>query len=702
MHMDNRHSTRASTHITPLNAYVVVVALGAFTILAATVARADWSSFVGNHPAGCAIFGALLIVGEARPLKWLRLNDGGELTASWSFALAILLLDAPAGALLLMVIASVIGDTIHRKPLLRIVFNASQITLSLAVAITVLSVLGQLSRLSDGAPLGPTWFAIAFTGATALFVVNATLTCVALALHEGTSIHTMMRRGLPLNVSTDGALVALSPIFAVVAQRSLLLLPLIVVTAGFVYRSTRAALDNEHRANHDELTALLNRRAFMARLTDELNDRDPERCCALVLIDLDEFKQTNDQLGHAVGDLVLCEVGIRLGGHQRQGEIAARLGGDEFAVLLTQVTSAESARVRAEQLLATLRTPLNSVGFPIAVGASIGVSIWPHDGSDSATMMQAADLAMYSAKRAGNSVQLCRETTGAGEVGRLTLLTDLQSALARRELVLWYQPQFDLVTGRIIGLEALIRWNHPRLGIVTPDQFMSMAEHTDLMAPITEFVMQRAANDLSEWLRINPALRVAVNVSAQNLHDLEFPKLVKATLEATGLSPDAFEIEITENAVLAHPDRAKAVLQTLHQTGVRITIDDFGTGFSSLANLRQLPIQVIKIDRSFVRDMVIDADDHTIVRIVVELAHRLGLTTIAEGVESIECLDELRSLGCDAAQGYLIARPMPAEDVAAWLIGAGETWHTLIHKDKNNCGASAARDTSAQALALTR
>jgi diguanylate cyclase (GGDEF)-like protein len=664
----NHHGSSSASQPRSLKLYVAAVTCGAAAIIFATFLHASRSVFIGAKPAAVVIFAVLLVVGEARPLKWLRLNDGGELTASWSFALAILLLDAPAGAILMMAVASVVGDSIHRKPLMRTVFNASQITLALAVAVNLLTLFGQDDELSSGAPLDLTWFAVAFIAATALFVVNATLTCIALALHEGTSINRMMRRGLHLNISTDGALVALSPIFAVVAQRSLLLLPLIVATAGFVYRSTRSALDNEHEANHDELTTLLNRRAFMARLADELSEREPTRCCALVLIDLDEFKQINDRLGHSVGDSVLRELGIRLGGRQRQGEIAARIGGDEFALLMTNVASPTAASARAEQLLALIREPLASVGFPLGIAASVGVSAWPDDGADAATLIQAADLAMYAAKRAGNSVQVSRSGGGPSEVGRLTLLAELQAGLARGELTLWYQPQLDLVTGRIIGFEALIRWNHPKLGIVTPDHFMALAEHTDLMAPLTEFVVRTAARDLVQWLPVDSELQVAVNVSAQNLHDLEFPKFVARILAETDLPSRALEIEITENAVLAHPDRARAVLQTLSQAGVRITIDDFGTGFSSLANLRQLPVQEIKIDRSFVRDMARDPDDHTVVRAVVDLAHRLGLTTVAEGVETQECLDQLREIGCDAAQGFLIARPMPARDVERWLL----------------------------------
>jgi diguanylate cyclase (GGDEF)-like protein len=662
--MTTEHAPRTS-RVTALNVYVGFIVLSAIALLLPDLIRADRASLVGHNTAACLIFAALLLLGEARPLKWLRLNDGGELTASWAFALAILLLDAPLGAMLAMALASLIGDLIHGKPPLRTAFNVGQITISLEAASIILTAFGQGDTLSVGGALGPAWFLTAATAASALFVVNASLTCVALALHEGTSIPGMMRRGLPLNISTDGALVALSPIFAVVAQRSLLLLPLIVATAGLVYRSTQSALDHEHQANHDELTTLLNRRAFLSRISDELLDRDPSRHCALVLIDLDGFKQTNDQLGHAVGDLVLREVGQRLS--SRSGEIAARLGGDEFAVLLTNVSTAESAHLQASALLVDLCRPLTEAGFPLAIGASIGVSIWPNDGTDAATLTQAADLAMYAAKQVGNSVRLYRETSGAAEVGRVTLLADLQAALGRNELVLWYQPQIDLASEKVIGLEALIRWHHPRLGLVTPGQFMPMAEHTDLMRPITAFVVNQAASDLAGWLQFDPTMRVAINVSAQNVHDLEFPKLVRDTLATHAVPAVAFEIEITENAVLAHPDRAMVVLDTLHETGVRITIDDFGTGYSSLANLRRLPVQTIKIDRSFVGTMMVDPDDRIIVRSVSDLARSLGLNTVAEGVETVECLDELRAIGCDAAQGYLISRPMPAPAVEEWL-----------------------------------
>jgi diguanylate cyclase (GGDEF)-like protein len=475
----------------------------------------------------------------------------------------------------------------------------------------------------------------------------------------------MMRRGLPLNVSTDGALVALSPIFTVVAQRSLLLLPLLVVTAGFVYRSTRTALDHEHEANHDVLTTLLNRRAFMQRVSDELVDRAPTRYCGLILIDLDDFKQINDRLGHAVGDRVLQEVGRRLG--SRSGEIAARLGGDEFAVLFTQVASPLVAQRKADALLAALSEPFGDLGFPLAISASVGVSVWPHDGDDADQLLQSADLAMYSAKRTGNSAHLYQHVQGSREVGRVTLLGDLQAALTNHELVLWYQPQMQLATTTISGFEALIRWNHPRHGMVPPDQFMPLAEHTDLMGPITRFVVDRAAGDLAEWLRNDPTLRVAVNVSAQNLHDLDFPKFVSETLQRHAVPEDQFEIEITENAVLAHPERAHVVLDALTRSGVRVSIDDFGTGYSSLANLRSLPVTAIKVDRSFVTDMMTDADDRIVVRSVIDLGCSLGLIVIAEGVETDECLVELERMGCHAAQGWAIARPMPAAEVPTWL-----------------------------------
>ncbi|HSB85012.1 MAG TPA: EAL domain-containing protein, partial [Ilumatobacteraceae bacterium] len=274
---------------------------------------------------------------------------------------------------------------------------------------------------------------------------------------------------------------------------------------------------------------------------------------------------------------------------------------------------------------------------------------------------------MYSAKKIRNSIHVYRESDVGTGTGRLDLLAELETGIARGELQLWYQPQIHVTTGEVVAFEALVRWDHPRFGLVLPDDFMPIAEHTDLMGPITQEVVNLAIRDAMRWRSIFPAVRVAVNTSARNLHDLSFPKLIDATLRAHRASPDVLELEITENTVINQPERTRAVLESLEELGVRLSIDDFGTGYSSLAHLRSLPVHAIKIDRSFVRDIADDPDDQVIVRTILELARNLGLDTVAEGVESGRATQLLHEFGCNYMQGFLIARPMPFEDAITWL-----------------------------------
>jgi diguanylate cyclase (GGDEF)-like protein len=606
-------------------------------------------------------------MGEIRTLKWLKLHDGGEVTASWAFAFALLILPAPAVALGAMALASALGDLVHRKPLQRIAFNAGQTTLALSASAGVLLGTHQLDTIARGKELTLLWFiAVAIAGGIT-FVINGVLTCIALALHEGTGVLAMLRRGLMLNFLSDGALVALAPIFVVVANRSVFLLPLVVGLALFVHRNTRSALASEHEANHDELTELWNRRAFSARFETELLDRAPTDRCGLVLVDLDDFKDINDRLGHHVGDAVLAEVGERLRALQRPGQIIARLGGDEFAILVTKVPDVPSLTAWAEELRQSINRPFLGLGFPVASAASIGVALWPDHGNDDAAVMQAADLAMYAAKRTGNAVHLYTESGAGGATGRVELLAELELGLKRGDLEIWYQPQVELRSGRVVGLEALVRWRHPRLGMVLPSSFVPLAEHTELIVPLTEYVLNSAVADAKRWQRWFADLPVAVNASARNLHDLGFPKVVAGALDAHKYAGHLLELEITENTVLAHPEKVAAVLSSIERLGARLCIDDFGTGFSSLRSLRDLPVEKIKIDRSFVKDLLVDPGDEAIVRGIIDLAHNLGLRTVAEGVENIATRDRLAELGCHSIQGYLMARAMPLPNVIRWL-----------------------------------
>ena len=645
--------------------FIAIVAV--LSAAAAVVVDRMWDG--GLLPAqqrlALVIFVCLLIAGELHSVKWLKLHDGGEITPSWAFAFAILLVPAPVLALAAMAVASAIGDLMHRKPLQRVVFNLVQTSLSLACGAIVMIALGQLDTLGSNGRLGVAWFSAFVLAGTVTFVVNGVLTCIVLALHDGTKVIAMLRRGMLLNFFTDGALVALAPVFIVVAQRSSLFLPLVVGVAALIYINTRAVLASEHDATHDVLTHLWNRRAFLARVEREFADRSHRHKCALILIDLDGFKEINDRLGHQVGDMVLREIGGRLVAAQERGYVVARMGGDEFAVLITQFSGLDEVTEWAEWLRAELGRPCESPGFPVTLTGSLGVALWPDHGAELDVLFRAADLAMYGAKKVRNTVTLCHES--AVGTGRMALLADLETAIANRELTLWYQPQVDLDSGDVVAFEALARWHHPRLGLVLPDEFMPLAEHTELMGAVTELVLDLAVHDALQWRDRYPNIRVAVNTSARNLHDLQFAAAVERTLAAHRAPPDMLELEITENTVISQPDRTRTVLDALERIGVRLSIDDFGTGYSSLANLRSLPLHAVKIDRSFVSAIAHDSDDRMIVKSIIDLAHNLGLQTVAEGVETSRSVEMLTAYGCDVVQGYLIGMPMPIAETLQWL-----------------------------------
>ncbi len=669
--------------VSALGMFVGVVSILSVSTCLLVATLAPGEVVARSNVATMIVLLVLLFMGEIRTLKWLSLNDGGEVTASWAFALALLILPAPLAAIIGMAIASVLGDLAHNKSPLRLLFNAAQTSLSLSLAALVLIASGELGTIASDRPLSPLWFAAIALAGIVMFVVNGTLTCAVMALHAKSSVVEMVRRGVFMNLTSDGSLVALAPVFVVVASRSVLLLPLVVVVALFVHRNTRAALASEHAANHDVLTELWNRRAFTARFAEALENRDLTDRCGLVLIDLDDFKDINDRLGHHVGDAVLTEVGARLRTLYRPGQVIARLGGDEFAILDTHSVDEGGLLRWAEAVRASLERPFMSAGFPVVSAASIGVAMWPDHGRDDAQIFQAADLAMYGAKKTGNAVQMYKDATVGGATGRLDLLTELQRAMERSELEMWFQPQIDLATGTPIAMEALVRWHHPRHGLVMPVDFVPLAEHTELIVALTEYVLDHSIAAAQRWQRTHPAVRVAVNASARNLHDLGFPKTVARVLERYRYPGTLLELEITENTVLSHPEKLSAVLAAMEPMGVRLCIDDFGTGYSSLTSLRDLPVGTVKIDRSFVRDMTVQTGDEAIVRGIIDLAHNLGLVTVAEGVDSAAASQRLMDLGCDIIQGYLIARPMPLAEAIVWL----DRWPQLDDRTNEPVGS---------------
>jgi len=439
-------------------------------------------------------------------------------------------------------------------------------------------------------------------------------------------------------------------------------------------QAMKKALDDaRHQAMHDELTGLPNRACFYDR-TDQalrLASRDGT-CTAVLLFDLNRFKDINDTLGHKFGDKVLREVGPRLRRGLRDSDTLARLGGDEFCVLLPRVEGVGDALVVAKRIIELLEEPFDIDGMTMPVEASCGVAIAPVDGDSADLLLQRADVAMYVAKDSHASIVTYDDELNINTPARLALLSELRAAVSGGQFVLYYQPKAGLGGRNVHGVEALVRWQHPTYGLVPPNDFIPLAEHTGLIKPLTTWVLNTALEQLSRWREINGGpvlanLSVAVNAFTRSLLDDDFPTEVATSLERWGIPPHLLALEITESTIMADPSRAHRLLSELSATGVQVSIDDFGTGYSSLSYLKNLPVNELKIDRSFVYHMHRDPNDAVIVQSVIDLGRNLGLHTVAEGIEDDETWEHLRRLGCDSGQGYLLARPMPAENLLGWL-----------------------------------
>jgi diguanylate cyclase (GGDEF)-like protein len=416
-----------------------------------------------------------------------------------------------------------------------------------------------------------------------------------------------------------------------------------------------------HQALHDALTGLPNRALLHRRAERVLRGDDP---AAMLLIDLDRFKEVNDTLGHDYGDALLIEVAERLGAALRRGDTLARLGGDEFAVLVAGAPDREAVVEMATRLQDALRRPFALRGVAVELEASIGVALYPEHGTTIGRLLQRADVAMYDAKRGRRGVATYTAARDPYSADRLGLLAELRSAIERDELILHYQPKVCLETGEPVGVEALVRWEHPTRGLLYPDAFIPVAERTGAVADLTRWVVDRALAECREL-----ELPVAVNLAAANIVDVTLPAAIGAALERHRVPAHRLVCEISEHTVMADPVRASDVLDGLRALGVGLSLDDFGTGHSSLAYLKRLPLDEVKIDRSFVAGMTDDENDAVIVRSTIDLARNLGLRVVAEGVESLEIMDALAELRCDVAQGYFISRPVDLQALSVSFLG---------------------------------
>jgi diguanylate cyclase (GGDEF)-like protein/PAS domain S-box-containing protein len=429
----------------------------------------------------------------------------------------------------------------------------------------------------------------------------------------------------------------------------------------------QAAL-NEYQALHDPLTGLPNRVLFGERIGQAIRHaRRHESQLAVLLIDLDRFKEVNDSLGHPAGDQLLIEVTDRIGTAIRDSDTFARLGGDEFGLLLPELKNGEGVVPVLERITAALEAPITVHSLPLAVEASIGVAMYPDNGDEAQVLIQRADVAMYEAKRESTSACFFDQESHRYDTSRLTLVGELRRAIERNELVLHYQPKATLDNASVSSVEALLRWQHPTRGLIFPDAFIPIAQETSLIGPLTLHIVELALRQGRTWRDAGMDLTISVNLSTRNLLDRELPRRLEELLENAEMPASALELEVTESSMLANPKRAKLVLGELSALGIRLSIDDFGTGYSSLCYLRELPIDEIKIDRSFVMRMSEQQDDVAIVRSTIDLGRNLGLEVVAEGVETREIWDKLRELGCPIAQGYYLSRPVPAGVLTEWL-----------------------------------
>jgi diguanylate cyclase (GGDEF)-like protein len=444
----------------------------------------------------------------------------------------------------------------------------------------------------------------------------------------------------------------------------------------------------EHQALHDSLTGLGNRVLFQRGMAAALEERNPDRLVAVMLMDLDGFKEINDTLGHHTGDAILKEAANRLVAAVGKDGLAIRLGGDEFAVVVLDTASRAAVAGLAHRILDAVAQPLSVEGLVLALRSSIGVAIAPDHGLDTSTLLKRADVAMYSAKSTGRGVEVYDPANDHHSTRRLILATELRQALDAGDLEVWYQPKADLRTAAVSGFEALVRWRHALYGQIPPDEFIPVAEQVGLIRPLTWAVLGAALDQLHSWHAHGFDVGVSVNISARNLLDAGIIGRLEELVGRSGVAPRFLTLELTESTVMADADRSEQVLAGLANLGLRIAIDDFGTGYSSLSRLRQLPVHEIKIDKSFVTHLTTVEGNEAIVATTIELASNMGHTVTAEGVEDQATWDRLGQLGCNEAQGYFLARPMPAVACEPWMSQRlGPPKLTLLPRRESAAGA---------------
>ncbi|MER7441139.1 putative bifunctional diguanylate cyclase/phosphodiesterase [Micromonospora avicenniae] len=831
--------------VAPFTAFIGAVL--ALALLLAAGPLATLPEQLPQLPVAFWTMAALAVVCDARPFVPPGRRHTSAVFPSTCFTFAILLGWGLGPAVVVQAVAVIVSGWRLRHAVWRTAFNVGQYACALAAAYAVTR-LGPGTVFSGG--VLHTSDVVAVGGATLVwFLVNYVLVSMAVRLRFGGRWWSSFRQGLGFELLSTGSLLLLAPVLVAAARTSAALIPLVLVPLFAVYRMARLTVEQQQLASLDPLTGLPNRKALLAEVAEQVHlhgERsgrgEPDGHLALLLIDLDRFKNVNDALGHAVGDRLLVEVSQRLTTLVGGRDMVARLGGDEFAIVMTGISDAAEARELADLVVRTLAEPVPLDGLPLDVGGSIGIAVFPEHGEDFATLMRHADVAMYDAKHRNDTIAVYTAESDHNSAERLGLLADLRRVLeaspavderadadqpadvrpggtsgagegqlvtgatrggdgaalatavdraagvpgggpggdgsaldggatgprARRwwsrqrerrsevvpedelisrivsgadpirrrtgrpgtrvvdrgavvdrraangrgptadpghhglgvaadedaaaalaagadagehrvegsdadpavdagEITMYYQPQIAIATGEVVGVEALLRWRHPRRGMVDPEELIRVAEQSTVMRLLTRRVVDDVVEQLAKWSAAGVGLRAALNVSVRDLHTGEIADQIADRLARYGVPPERLQLEITEGALMADPRRVLATISRLHRIGVAIALDDFGTGYSSLQHLRRLPLSEVKVDRSFVLGMADDPDDAAIVRSMIELAGALGLRVVAEGVEDERTWRMLHAAGCDAAQGWFYARPMPAQELVTWL-----------------------------------
>jgi diguanylate cyclase (GGDEF)-like protein len=644
---------RAST---PLSFRRYATFLACAAPVAAIAAALAWPAQLGDQPAKFWALAAFVVVGELLPIRIPRGTHTEEITVSTAFAVAFLVIFGAAPAMAVYGGACLAADLLRRTAPSKTVFNAAQSVLSLAAAAFVLAL---LAGAPTGGPLGPGPLTT-LAAAGAFFVVDELIVTVAFVLLTGVGLTTYLRRESASLTWTSGFFVTLAPLVVAGSERSAWLVPLLFGPTLAIYLGGRHAIRSAHRALHDELTGLPNRGMLHDRLDEALDAAKLHGDEVVVLlIDIDDFRAVNDTLGHDHGDTLLVAIARRLeSALGDQADLIARVGGDELAVVMSG-EGADPHRA-AKRTADVLAAPFAVGGLSLEVRASLGAACFPEHADHARELVRRADIALHRAKAERTLYNVYRAEYDSFSVDRLLLAGQLRRAIAGGELVVYYQPKLALGDGMPRGVEALVRWEHPELGLLGPQAFVPLAEHTGLITELTDVVLGQTLTQCAAWRRAGLDLVVAVNLSPRSLLDADLPSRIETVLAANDLPGEALQVEITESRLVADLDGAARVLDQLHALGASCAIDDFGTGYSSLTQLQRLRVDEIKIDRSFVAEMDRSADDEAIVRSTIELGRSLGLAVTAEGVESEAIWERLASLGCDYAQGFHIGHPQPA------------------------------------------